>query len=121
MSLQSKNTSNVKKSTYRTCTFILRYFLYMSEKIQRTGGVHVRIFCKFLVFFSKNMGIGGKHDKFLGNRQTRSQNIFTYMYQKRHKGPYLNYVINYGGVVVKMFDRNDKQGIVQDDIDDDPH
>ena len=39
------------------------------------------------------------------------------------KGPYLNYVINHGGgvVVVKMFDRNDKQGIVQDDIDDDPH
>ena len=24
-------------------------------------------------------------------------------------------------VVVKMSDRNDKQGIVQDDIDDDPH
>ena len=24
-------------------------------------------------------------------------------------------------VVVKIFDRNDKQGIVQDDIDDDPH
>ena len=24
-------------------------------------------------------------------------------------------------VVVKMFDRNDKQGIVQDDIDDDLH
>ena len=24
-------------------------------------------------------------------------------------------------VVVKMFDRNDKQEIVQDDIDDDPH
>ena len=39
-----------------------------------------------------------------------------------YKGPYLNYVINHGGgvVVVKMFDRNDKQGIVQDDIDDDP-
>ena len=24
-------------------------------------------------------------------------------------------------VVAKMFDRNDKQGIIQDDIDDDPH
>ena len=37
------------------------------------------------------------------------------------KGPYLNYVINHWGgvVVVKMFDRNDKQRIVQDDIDDD--
>ena len=31
------------------------------------------------------------------------------------KGPYLNYVINHGGgvVVVKMFDRNDKQEIVK--------
>ena len=38
------------------------------------------------------------------------------------KGPYQNYVINHsGGVVVKMFGRNDKQGIVQDDIDDDLH
>ena len=39
------------------------------------------------------------------------------------KGLYLNYVINHGGgvVVVKMIDRNDKQGIVQDNIDDDPH
>ena len=39
------------------------------------------------------------------------------------KGPYQNYVINYGSgmVVVKMFNRNDKQRIVQDDIDDNPH
>ena len=42
---------------------------------------------------------------------------------KASKGPYLNYFINHGDgvVIVKMFDRNDKQGIVQDDIDDDPH
>ena len=36
---------------------------------------------------------------------------------------YLNYVINHEGgvVVVKMFDRNDKQEIFQDDIKDDTH
>ena len=41
------------------------------------------------------------------------------------KGPYLNYVINHGvgvvSMVVKIFDRNDKQGIVQDDIKDHTH
>ena len=36
-------------------------------------------------------------------------------------GPYQNYVISHGGgvVVIKMFDRNDKQRIVfENDIDD---
>ena len=55
-----------------------------------------------------------KHCTCISNKENK-QNV--------SKGPYLNYVINHGGgvVVVKMFDRNDKQGIVQDDIDDDPH
>ena len=37
------------------------------------------------------------------------------------KGLYQNYAINHGGgvVIVKMFNRNEKEGIAQDDIDND--